>query len=407
MTKPTPKLKTWDWGLALLLLWGVFSPTSIGGDPSSPLVLVSMILYLLLVAWALWRFGVTNAYAQVSGMLVIGLPLAFTFTASGTRVAWGKAMFFVMLAAAYFPKLRPLTITRRTRILFNAVSVVLLVIAATIMFAPSLIEEPLLRFYADFYPELMPNMLKAGKPVGTFTSHNVAALFYYLFFYLHARSYSVYSRFWNLLMALAFLAIIPFLKSNSGLAFAVFGFFEILYILYRSRGVTSKIFGLGLLLAAMSAAAAFNESIAAFVATIVGSKANGLAGRFASTGNLRGNIDYIVKYPFSPVGFQYKNELFYGDCGYIEMMIRGSLPMVLAAYGGLVAFLRQNLATKNDLRAVLTAIVVMEIGFSNLISLRFLFILPFLIVYLNGLEDARLARLAARAAAKPRPRVAS
>ena len=380
------RLKPWDWGLAVLLLWGVFAPSSLAGKPSPETVLVSLILLALLYAWVIVRYGLSGRFAVACGVVVIGAPLAFTGLVEGSRIAWGKSMFFVMLAMMYLPSLREIGVTKLTRWIFLAASAAVLAVAAAMIVVPDLVKAPLLGYYNAYYEELMPNMLRNAKPVGTFASHNVAALFYFFFFYLHLRSYMVTRRAVKVVGALAFLLTIALLKSNTALLFSGLAFAALITLLLRSKGGPPKLYAGLILLLVCVVAAAFSEKISEVIQKILSSDTNGLAGRFSRTGNLRGTLDYLLANPFEPVGFQYRGEIFYGDCGYLEMLIRGSAPLLLAAYGGLYLFMRNNVVSKLDKWVLLGVIGLMEVGFSTMISMRTQFLLPFVVVYLNGLE---------------------
>jgi hypothetical protein len=391
--KPT----SWAWGLAVLLAWGVFAPTSVNGRISVDLVLLSTVLLLLLDFYMLWRWDSINHVGQLAGLGVILIPGVVTVVSDAPRIAWGALMPFSLLAVMYFLNLRAIRLTRAVHLLFIAVSLALLVLAAVTVYDSSLIRFFLVDHYSAYYDALVPNMMRAGKPVGPFATHSIAALFYYLFFFLHLRSFSVLPRHYSLALALCFLATMYLLRSNAGLAFTAIGLAQLLFVLSRSRVAKAKIYAVAIAAAAGLFAWIYRDAIEAVIVPILSSNVNGLAGRFSQSGALRANIAFIWARPFSPVGFAQKTELFYGDCGYVEMLMRGSLPLLIATYGGLVSFLRRNLLSKYDARYLLIAIGVMELGFANLTALRFLFLMPFVVVYLNGLERLRLEKAASAA----------
>ena len=78
--------------------------------------------------------------------------------------------------------------------------------------------------------------------------------------------------------------------------------------------------------------------------------------------------------------------LWYGDSGPIELLIRGSLPLLLAVYIGFWSFVRRSLVSKGMAIAVFLMYFGFEIAYSNLLYLRTVCVLPFVIVYLNGLS---------------------
>jgi hypothetical protein len=127
------------------------------------------------------------------------------------------------------------------------------------------------------------------------------------------------------------------------------------------------------------------------VQNILESPTNGLSGRFSDLGTMRSTMAYLRNKPFSPVGIGYSSNLFFGDSGIIEYYLRGSLPLVVVIYGGLLAFLRKNLLMKRDAWHVFVVILIFELGFTSLTDFHVLYFLPVLIVYFNDLRSSSIA----------------
>ncbi|WP_141493445.1 hypothetical protein [Bacillus thuringiensis] len=121
------------------------------------------------------------------------------------------------------------------------------------------------------------------------------------------------------------------------------------------------------------------------------SHSNGVLGRYSDNGNLAGNLDYINEHPFRPIGFGYSPEIFYGDSGIVEYLTRGSVLLVLSMYGALFLFLKNNLYSKKIAYSLFILIVLFEIGFTVLTYGRMLYLLPFVVLYLNSLEQEKEA----------------
>lgn len=125
---------------------------------------------------------------------------------------------------------------------------------------------------------------------------------------------------------------------------------------------------------------------AALASESMASPTNGFSGRFSPGGTMYSTVDYIAEHPFRPVGVGYNSRLFFGDSGPVEHYLRGSFFLVAAVYGGLFLFLRKNLVSRRDAHHLFAVIMLFELGFSTLVNIRFLCILPALVVYLNDLR---------------------
>lgn len=124
--------------------------------------------------------------------------------------------------------------------------------------------------------------------------------------------------------------------------------------------------------------------------------------RFASGGTLRGEINYLLSHPLSPVGLKRSESafevesgehFFIGDSGPLEYLVRGSVPLLVLVYFGLYRFLRGNLAARAHLVVLFLVIIAFETGFSALGSSRTYFLLPFFVIYLNHVAAARKGQL--------------
>jgi hypothetical protein len=97
------------------------------------------------------------------------------------------------------------------------------------------------------------------------------------------------------------------------------------------------------------------------------------------------SLEYLKSHPFSPVGASIREGLVFGDDGPLEYALRGSIPLLLLVYGGLFYFLRRNLLLKSDAYFLFAAIVVFELGYTTLINIRALYLIPVFCAYLNTL----------------------
>ena len=132
-----------------------------------------------------------------------------------------------------------------------------------------------------------------------------------------------------------------------------------------------------------------------FASEVLAGPGTGFLGRYGSQGNNLNNFAYVSAHPFRPVGLTAAGNLFIGDSGPVEYLIRGSVPFVILMYGGLFLFLQRNVRSKADLATLFVAILAIESGFTSLTYLRMLYLLPFAVIYLNSLEGMEPPNLSA------------
>ena len=122
---------------------------------------------------------------------------------------------------------------------------------------------------------------------------------------------------------------------------------------------------------------------------VLGSDVNGFGARYSETGILNGNIDYISQNPFRALGIGFKNGLFFGDSGFIEHTLRGTMLLTIIFYTTFYLFLRKNLINTRLALILFAVDMIFELGNSFLFYFRTAFILPFIIIVLNYLEKQK------------------
>jgi hypothetical protein len=98
------------------------------------------------------------------------------------------------------------------------------------------------------------------------------------------------------------------------------------------------------------------------------------------------NLDYVADHPFSPIGLGLSQQFWYSDSGPVGYLLRGSFPLLVTVYTGMFLFFRKNLRSKRRALFLLVVFSAFEFGYSNLEYPRTQCLLPFLMVYLNGLD---------------------
>jgi hypothetical protein len=83
-------------------------------------------------------------------------------------------------------------------------------------------------------------------------------------------------------------------------------------------------------------------------------------------------------------------QLWYADSGPVEYILKGSFPLLFAVYTGAFLFFRRNLRSKRRAMFVFLVFLGFELGYTNLQYIRTQCLLPFVVIYLNGLDAGNI-----------------
>jgi hypothetical protein len=378
--------------LSLSLLLGLFFPTSIRGEISKGLgYLCSLILLGIYSGLTVSAGSLAGPSLLICSLTINASLLLASLLSDLSDLAFGAYAFYFLLSCLYVLDLRGLHPSRLLNRVFTVASVALLLLAAASLLGIDQVTSVFINSYCAFYPELVPSMFRLGKPVLMFGSHSLAGFFYYLFFLLNFLNYTRHKRVVNLALALCFLCTSLTLQSLTAYVYVIVGVLQVLVHFGVHRNVVVRLVTLALS-ACTACALVLNQEarglIWSAIAPLFTSNINGLAARYTSVGTLATNIEYILDNPFRPVGVRYSQDLWFVDSGVVEYMLRGSLFLVAAIYVGLFLFLKKNLRLLAHCVLLYGVYIAFEVGFSNLIYLRTLYLMPFVIVFLNsGPED--------------------
>lgn len=375
--------------LVLLLFGGLYLPTSSNAVISNNLLMFnSVILGAALIVMLLNRKRISTL--PFFFLFVINLILWFaTLTTPFNEIKVGSSLSFFIFSLLCCMNFNKFKTPQGIQKIFLLVNVINIFIGFSIIFQSPNVTEFIRIHYSAYYQELVPNMLMAQKPILTFASHSIAGLFLYLFFYLNLKTYTVRSNYLYLLLSIIYVYFLFALKSNAGYLFMILALIQVLTHLFKnSKKVAYSISFIALILVITysSEIAMFFKVTSIMVEQSFSSSSNGFLGRYSTEGNLAGNIQYLTEHPFRPIGFGYSTELFFGDSGLIEYLTRGSVLLVVGMYGALFTFLKINLIEKKSAYFIFMLVFLFELGFTILTYGRFLFFLPFVIIYLNYLQ---------------------
>ena len=381
----------------ILILFGIaiFSPSSVSGVYSEKLWLlyfaVLAALYLLLIVR---KNGIASSWACANSMGLVAVIIAATITSSLSDYRWGGLLGYLLLAILFAINLRDLNEEKYLRNIFIFTNVINIVLSALIVLGNSAVREFYVAHYTAYYPELVEFMTNAGKPVLTFGTHSLAAFFFYLFFWMNFERYKFSSDRIDIGLAICNLILCVVLFSISGLLFAGFGCVQVLtYSMREKPKITFAILGLAAIVMLANLGPILDQGSVLFNAAqgILSSPTNGLLGRFSDLGTLHSTVLFIKEHPFRPVGISYRGDLFFGDSGIAEYYLRGSIFLVFLVYIGLFNFLKHNLILRRHAIHLFVVIFLFEAGYTSLVSIRVLYFLPSIIVYLNSIGRNEVA----------------
>ena len=375
--------------LGAVLLVGLYFPSSLAGEQSEWL-------------WAAPGFVAMGAFATI--LVVCGAPgpsflcagiaagclLLFTLTTPLWTLTPGALLPYSVVLILLCADLSKIDFEWPLRASWIVLNIVTVVLAVLIIADYQPVKGFLIENYSAFYSCLVPNMLAAGKPVLTFGSHSIAAFFFSVCYYLHLKSYEAARSKWSFLAAVAYLVLLLFLKSVSAYSLFVGGTGLLVYHTRRHRAILLFLCVLAVAGAAMTGVVTGTEwkSVAADVEKVWAAPESGFPGRYSISGVLATDLEYLAAHPFRGIGIGYSETLWYGDSGPIELLIRGSFPLLLSFYGALWFFLRTSLRSKTTAVVVFVMYLAFEVAYSNLLYLRTACMLPFVVVYLNATRGA-------------------
>lgn len=374
--------------LTVLLSVSLFAPTSIHGDYSLALLGASLSMFVIVLAILYWQHGYRTSILWTVSLPIMILLSVCTFLASSFRFGWGVFAQWNLLALTFAMDLREMRPGPLTAWTFKIVNVVYIAWGIALVVGSEAIGQFTSGWYAQFYDELLPNMLWLHKPVLAFGTHSLAGFFVYLLFFLNWRHYTSIESRLSLSFSIFDIGLLLALRSFTSLALGVLALAQVMAWLWK-RNRRALILGMSAFCGAMWLAyptlaeqldrvrAVAPGAITAFL----NSEASGPLARYGANGDLGPSISYLADHPLSPVGYTVPSFLFFADSGPLEYMLRGSVPLLCLMYIGLYVFLRHNCPSRTFSLMLFLAIVAFEMGFVSLTYFRTLLFLPFLAIY--------------------------
>lgn len=370
--------------LSMLFILGVLIPTSVNRNITSLFTMLGCFILLGVTIWLIYKQKQIPIFSLVIVLVTNSLLFVFTLFSSMSEYRFGTSIFFFILTLIFCLNFKnaPLEVNKYRKTL-QIVNIIFIIFSASIMLEFQPIINFLHSWYSAFYIELLPNMFMQKKPVATFATHSIAGFYFFVFFLINFFTYIYMKKKSHLFSSIIFAFFLFNIKSSTALVYFLICFIVVMVFVYRrKKRLFFSTLGISLIFFIIKF-----ESIGLFqmVSDKLFSNRNGLLIRYADGGVLADNINFILNNPFSGIGFGYSKLYTYVDSGFVEYALRGSVFVLISILIGYYLFLRRNLGSKLGI-VIFLIYLSFEVGFSNLIYFRTLFILPFIVVYLSQLK---------------------
>jgi hypothetical protein len=391
---------------ALLLIIGLYFPSSINGVHSIPSIQIAFAVLFSLLTYLAWRHGIRR---EVAGFISAPIMIILVFCTFSTLINrpiqfdWGLFTKFSALAFVLALDLRGFRSGPLVNCAFVLANSLNIACGAAILVGSEWSAEFVPKYYWTSQDELVPSMLSLHKPVLTFGSHSLAGLFLYLFCWVNWEDYRLRGNKLALIFALSYFFLLLGLTSFTSLGLGALALAQMALWYWKRNRKQAVVVGLCVVAIVPLMAIAFADQIDGFRElpelgeTFLNSELSGPLARFGPGGSLRGEIKYLFDHPLSPIGLARSEEggnvespshVSVSDSGPLEYLVRGSAPLLFLIYFGLYRFLRGNLALPTHGMIIFLVIIAFEAGFSALGSSRTYFLLPFFVIYLNQVSSA-------------------
>jgi hypothetical protein len=385
--------------LALLLVLGLYFPTSLGGEYKVFLYQAALLVALTVLLYLFLRHGMRPGAGKYMVFPFIVILTASTFFVLLTHpfpIGWGTLMEYILLVFVLSLDLREIRVGRFMRWAFVVANSLNIICGIAILTGNDWMGNFLSTFYSYFYPELVANMLSLHKPVLTFGTHSLAGFFLYLFFWFNWEIFQFRRSVVGLVFALSWLVLLAALTSVTAVGLAFLASAQVAVWLWKHNRRLFAITALGILTFAFFARQWIENDLGLaepveVAAAFLGNDVSGPLARYGPGGTERGRIEYLRDHPLSPIGFAAPVFAATVDSAPLEYMLRGSVPLLVLVYFGVYRFLRFNLKSRSHARILFLLIVAFETGFTVLTYIRTFYLLPLVVVYLNHIwyEEGR------------------
>jgi hypothetical protein len=373
--------------IPFFLIFGIYSITSMNYQIDSRLYFLQyLVLFVgLTVFICLQRKLPLNmsilSISMISVLLIYTLITANSSFQGDLRI--GGFIPYIVFALLLITNLKNVKLDNSIIKLFNIVNIINIALAVAQIISLDFVNNIVRNFYAFGSLRVIGEMIYYHKPIITFGSHSIAGFYCYIFFFLNFKTYSVTKIKKNYIFALCYLLILFFLNSVTGLIFLLIAFIQLMLFTRKTRYFILLLIPLIIGFDIGNVKTMITEQIQVKMAA----SGSGILGRYSETGVLQYNLSQIKENPFNGIGLYFSDNFYGTDSGYIIYWLRGSLFLLLLVYLGLLFFIKRNLHSKKTAYFIWFIFMSFEFGFPNLFYFRTLCLLPFIIVFINFLDN--------------------
>jgi hypothetical protein len=357
----------------LAALLGILLPSSLGGQlqPRLGLGLCAVAVLLFINTMRAGRWLGANGWLALA---VLALFAIATATSPLPELALGGLAPYLLFLTALMVDTRGMTAHRAAVAALLVCNVVVLMLGLGTVLDLSFLQGVTESLYKDFDEELYISMIIwSAKPVSVFASHSISAFCYFALCLLNFRlsrwqQLSWASRLAFRVCCFAFLALLPLLVSNTALALFAPAVLWLGWQLLDRWQPWLRVVGLAAmtLMVGVSTLAWLGMSagdVMALVSVVTSEEGSGLLGRYVPGGRLQPTYNYLMLYPFRPVGLTMSPNLALGDSFITEYVTRISVLGYAMVLLMLWRWLKHNLDEPTHRIAFFTFFLLADVGY--------------------------------------------
>ncbi len=374
--------------VAFLFVGGLFLPTTIPHWMRNEMIYVSFLIVTL--SLLLIKQPVISTFNKVSFFIINGLLMGYTLLGNYAMNPYGMLIYYAIMFVALM-LIFSLDFSE-TEFDFNSLNQVLKVVSIImIMMGLSIIVnfEPFINMikggYDAFYGGLVPTMIMEGKPVNTFGTHSIAGFYLFIFFLMNILAFVKVRQYDNLLYSIVLLYFLIEVKSTTSYVYFVLGIATILLIvfMYNKKYFFVLLGGLTLFFLFFG----LKSDIVTTLKQNLFSKqsSNGVGIRYGKNGTITVQIARILEKPYKGLGYISIWATYYIDCGITHFAQRVTVLGMLLIYSNFFVFIKRHLGMLVG-GAFFLLFMSFEVGFSNLLYFRTLFMLPFILCFFKSID---------------------
>jgi hypothetical protein len=395
------------WCIVLAGMVGLFLPSSIGTvlQPRLTLLLCCVCTALFMMTMRRGQWLPANG---ALALFITALFAFFTATSPLSELAVGGYFPYLLFMAALMVDTRSFVIGPRVVVALVMANVIILSLGYGTVLNNDWLRGQSEAWYKAFDDDLFESMiLWYSKPVSVFASHSISAFCYAGLCLLNQRL----SRMpWLALpwrwackaSAVGYLVMMPLLVSNTALALFVptalwlaWQWLDWLRADVRAFALSGAIAtGAGATLAWLGMGI---DDVRTLVVGITSDEGSGYLGRYVAGGRLQPTYDYLLAYPWQPIGVTMSPNLALGDNFIADYILRISVLGYAAVLCMLWFWLRRNVTSAPQRWVFMAFFLLADLGYPLLTYPRVAAALPMFILLWRCSERATKARrIAAR-----------